>query len=102
MTITGLVKQIFYQETKGNFTFRNCWITIPGEYPQTIELQASGQKLNLFDNLKVGQEITAHVNLKGKEWNGKVFHSFGVWKIEAGVTTQPAQEVATSKDDLPF
>lgn len=107
LTITGVVKQIFAAETKGTFTFRNMWITTEAgtQYPQTVEVQCSGQKLNLFDNLQPGREVTAHVNLRGKEYNGKVYHSFSAWKIDAStLVPDGAVPVAgeQSKDDLPF
>lgn len=111
LELKGRVKQLFPQETKGTFTFKNIWITTDGDtqYPQTIEIQVSGQKLNLLDNLKVGQDATFHVNLRGREYNGKIYHSFSAWKVEAStivaadVVAMPGEQNSdTLGSDLPF
>lgn len=93
MQLTGTVKKVHETETKGNFTFRKLWITTDGNtpYPQTIELQCN--KPELLNSLQPGQEVTCHINLRGREWekDGKVtvFHTLQVWKVEAAQATQP-------------
>lgn len=125
MEIKGVLKQIHPTVTNGNFESRKIWLTLDpqGQYPQTIELEAQQKNLNVFNSVSIGQWVTCHINLRGREWTNKegkvvVFNTLSVWKVEsAGKMAQPAaaisqqvpsepqqktaemQEVA---DDLPF
>ncbi len=46
-----------------------------GKYPQYITLQATGDKTSLLDGYKVGEEVEASFNLRGREWQDKHFNS---------------------------
>lgn len=120
MQITGKVKQVFPSETKGNFTFRVLWLAteLESQYPQILEIQAAGNKVSILDGLNEGDEVTCHLNLRGREWsnNGtvKVFNTIQTWKVDksaAGNTPQAAptaQQEPTEEatpgtvDDIPF
>lgn len=116
LTVNGIIKQVFPTETKNNFTFRVMWLTLDAgsQYPQVIEVQAAGQKTGIFDGLKEGDEVTCHINLRGREWtkDGKtsVFNTIQAWKVDKVQSTAPNQQapvqgqVSPSEvpDDLPF
>ena len=58
-----------------------------GQYPQVIQFQASQDKSELLDALKVGQQVEVFFNLRGREWTNpqnevKVFNTLDAWKIE--------------------
>ena len=84
------------------------------QYPEYIKFEAIGDKVNLFDNLAIGQEVEVFFNLRGRPWtdkNGKTayFNSLIVWKIKAGAQGSQPQYAppvdinsAPQDDDLPF
>jgi hypothetical protein len=57
------------------------------EYPEYRKLEVTQDKCALLDNIKVGQEITCQVNMKGRLWRNPqgieaCFNTDQVWKIE--------------------
>lgn len=115
MQITGTVHTVHEPVEKNNYTSRKLWLnTDEGtQYPQLIELEAGGAKVSLFDNLKQGDAVTLDVNLRGRQWNDKVFNSLSVWKVTKGAAATPAETPQVqaaqqpyngpgSVDDLPF
>ncbi len=47
-------------------------------------------KIATFTN---GEEVTVHINIDAREWQGKWFNSVTAWKVEKGGTvSQPTQE----------
>lgn len=107
MQIKGTVVQVHATEQKGNFTFRRLWLKIDEttQYPQTIELQASGQKVDILNNIQPGATITCDINLRGNEWNGKIFNTIQVWKVTSEVSTSANPHPAGGQDyndNIPF
>ena len=85
------------------------------QYPQHISFQATQDRCSLLDGVNVGDTVTVHFNLRGREWTSpqgeiKYFNTLEAWKIDrtaAGSTpSQPAEYAenipAQDKDDLPF
>jgi len=65
-------------------------------YPQTLKFEASQDKCDKLDSLKVGDEINLSFNLNGREWTDKtgkvqVFNTLAIWKFE--VLTASAPEI---------
>jgi len=61
----------------------------------------------MLDNLSIGQEVTAHVNLRGKEWKSptgevKYFNTIECWKLDVIGEVKPAPVVQEDFSDLPF
>jgi single-strand DNA-binding protein len=101
--VKGLIKVIgdTVQVTE-KFSKREIVITVEdAKYPQHITLQATGDKTALLDGCRVGEEVEASFNLKGREWQDKHFNSLEVWKIEV-LTAAPAHVPDNSTDDIPF
>jgi single-strand DNA-binding protein len=72
-----------------NFQKREAHIETESEskYPQIIAIEAQGEKVGLFDNLKPGDVADFAINLRGREWNSpqgetKVFNTIVAWKVE--------------------
>ena len=116
-TLKGEVKVI--SETKqvsDKFKLREFVVTDnSGQYPQTIQFQASQDKTELLDSIQAGQQVEVFFNLRGREWTNpqgevKVFNTLDAWKIQplnaggaAPTTTENAETfVAEGDDDLPF
>ncbi|WP_374166909.1 DUF3127 domain-containing protein [Arcticibacter sp. MXS-1] len=85
-------------------------------YPEYIKFEALQDKVNLFDNLKTGDQVEVFFNLRGRPWtdrNGKTayFNTLVVWRINtlsgaaaaAPEYAPPADfNSAPQDDDLPF
>jgi len=88
MEIKGIIKSISpTQRVSDKFTKRELVLTAdhatPYSYPVLIEVHQD--KCAALDTFRVGDEVTAHCNLKGREWNGpngvKVFNTITLWKL---------------------
>ena len=118
MKIQGKVKVIGQVQeigTKG-FKKRELVITVPDEkYPQHILVEFIQDKTALLDDVIVGQNITVHININGREWinpqgEAKYFNAIQGWKIEVDPKSQipqaPFEAVAElnakTPNDLPF
>ena len=98
MEIQGRIKQIFATESVGanGFQKRDLVITTEEQYPNDILIQFTQQRCDLLNNLKVGQNVRVHFNLRGREWTNqqgevKYFNTIEGWKIELIKTTNEAQ-----------
>lgn len=98
MEIKGQLKALQPIVERGEFKSRKVWITTDADtkYPQTVELEVSGNSIDIFDNVAIGATVVCHVNLRGREWQpaegpAKVFNTLACWRIEvAGQTAGPA------------
>lgn len=117
LTYTGMLKvKNEPVQVSEKFKKRDFVVTDNAQsYPQTILFQLTQDRCSLIDNAKVGDEITVHFLLKGREWKNpqgevKVFNSLDVFRIEtksSGATSEDAASssnnlVPTPDDDLPF
>jgi hypothetical protein len=83
--ISGTVETCLPLETfPSGFSKRVLVINTGGKYPQTIPVEFAKDKAELLSGLRKGQEITAHVNLRGNEHNGKYYASIQGWKLDKG------------------
>ncbi len=123
MEITGILKvkgetvQVSEKFKKREFVITDNTT----QYPQHLSIQLTQDKIGLLDKYNVGDEIKAHINLRGREWvdpkgDAKYFNSIEAWRIE-GAVIQSATEAYHAKnaaetantttpnnepDDLPF
>jgi len=113
MEVQGKIKVISDAETFGTFTKRSWVITTEDQYPQMIQLECHQDKTGLLDKFKVGDDVKASINLRGKEWINpegvaKYFNTIVSWRIEkAEAITPPLNDAPVSNDptpdeDLPF
>jgi hypothetical protein len=87
---TGKLHTIFEtKQVSERFTKREFVVELADnpKYPQTVLFQLTGDRCQLLDDLKVGDEVRIEFSLRGREWrspNGdvKYFNSLDVWKIE--------------------
>lgn len=89
-----------------------------GQYPQTIMFQAVQDRVDMLDQVKVGDMVEVVFFLRGREWtnpegNVKYFNSLDAWKVNKAAADgtpsgTPASAdnaetfVAEGDDDLPF
>lgn len=88
MEFKGNVKHIGQTEqVSEKFKKRDLVVTIEGQYPQHITVQATQDKVVMFDNLLPGDSVTCYINLRGREWVdakgvAKYFNTLECWKLE--------------------
>jgi hypothetical protein len=61
----------------------------------------------MLDNLSVGSEVIAHINLRGREWKNpegevKYFNTIECWKLDVTGEVVTAPKVQEDFSDLPF
>ena len=83
-------------------------------YPEHIKFEANQATCDKLDELRVGDNITVHFNLRGRAWKDKTgkdqyFNTLNVWKFDINQTApEPmvANNVLSNDDgessDLPF
>ena len=89
LTYTGILK-VKGKETKVSDRFKKREFVLSDNstsYPQTILFQLTQDRCPLIENVNVGDEVTVHFQLKGREWTNpkgevKVFNSLDVFKVE--------------------
>jgi len=108
ITIKGTVHHIGQTEEVGSkgFTKRLLVVHNGEQYDPTVPIEFKKDKCSLLDSLRVGQTVTVHTNIGGREYAGKYYPSLTGWKIEAGANVAaPVANHAPANsedDDLPF
>ena len=86
MEVTGIVHKIFEVQTlKKDFkkqeviikTFRNS----SDQYPQFVPIEFLKDNIDHLHGLVCGDEITVHINIKGREYNDKFYCSIEGWRV---------------------
>jgi single-strand DNA-binding protein len=88
--IIHTVKETEYRGAKG-FAVREL-IAILGsgdKYPQTVKFEVMGDKTTLLDDYHEGQKVRIHFDIRGREWQDKVFNSLVIWKITTDEENTP-------------
>src|ERR1051326_3946755 len=100
LTYTGVLKEKGKeQKVSDRFKKREFVLTDNSpSYPQTILFQLTQDRCSLLENYNVGDEITVHFQLKGREWRNpqgevKFFNSLDVFKVEK-VHSTPSNDVS--------
>lgn len=113
MEIVGKVTKIFDAQTfSSGFTKREVIVTTQEQYPQPLSIEFLQDKVNLVDNITVGDDIKVSINLRGREWTSpegvtKYFNSITGWRIEKqtanatmGQQLPPPQDFNAQVSDL--
>jgi hypothetical protein len=76
-------------------------------YPEFIKMEAIQDKVNLFDQVKVGDQVEVFFNLRGRPWtdkNGKTqyFNTLSVWRLNilGGAESAPASPAYAPQVDI--
>jgi hypothetical protein len=117
MQITGVIK-IKKDEQTVNDRFKKREFILTdnsSQYPQFISFQCTQDRCALLDQINVGDTVTVHFNIRGREWTSpqgeiKYFNTLEAWKLDRNApgSSQPAEHYesapigAQDKDDLPF
>lgn len=91
MELAGKVKLLFdTQEFASGFKKREFVVTTQEQYPQDVKFEVIKERIDMIDQLKVGDEVTVHFNIRGNEYQGKYFVNLQAWRIEKGTGTAPS------------
>lgn len=117
MELSGKIVQILAEQggttQRGNWRKREYILETGGNYPKKVCVVAWGDDIDQFD-LKMGEQVTASINLESREYNGRWYTDVKVWKVDRGGSqkTEPRKvdqvpDVTTfsadsSDDMLPF
>lgn len=89
MDITVVIKRIEDIKEVGEkkFKTRNVVVTTEEQYPQTLAVQFTQDRVNAVDIFNPGDKVKIAINLKGREWTNaagevSVFNTIEGWKIE--------------------
>lgn len=71
------------------------------EYPQYVQFQLTGNRVDKINDFKVGDEVKVDFSLRGREWTSpkneiRYFNSLDVWDL---IRIGDQQQAA---DDMPF
>src|SRR3990172_12410131 len=110
LTYTGILK-VKNPEVKVSEKFKKREFVLTdnaSSYPQTVLFQLTQDRCSLIENAKVGDEITVHFLLKGREWKNpqgeiKFFNSLDVFRIDlpkAGAGAENIQEPSFTNETL--
>jgi hypothetical protein len=87
--------------TKGAYTVYNYVLETGGQYPKPLAFEV----FNTDHGLRVGDTITAQVNLESREYGGRWYTSVKAYKVETQGGKAPAPRPAMEDiddSDLPF
>ena len=109
LTLIGTIKVLRTTEiVNDRFKKREIVITdnSNSEYPQHILMQATQDRCAILDQFYVGDNVTVHFNLRGREWTSpqgevKYFNTLEVWKIASnGMAKQAEQPTSQTAQDF--
>jgi hypothetical protein len=88
------------------FSKRSVVVEVPdGKYPQTLELEATGDRIAQLDVLSPGDVVTFHVNLRGREKKNQdgAFNSLDIWKLTVDAkAAKPNSPAFGDQNSIPF
>lgn len=88
MEVKGKVKVVNPEVVvSASFRKRELVVTTEEQYPQFILIEFAQDKCDLLNGLNVGDSVTVHINLKGREWinpqgEAKYFNQINGWKLD--------------------
>ena len=82
---------------------QNFVIDTGNQFNPDVCFSLFGDKVDLLNNFKEGQEVEVKFNVSSREFNGKYYHNLDAWFISGENNVKPAVENNIPEDDdLPF
>ena len=84
ITVEGTTIEVQETQTVGqnNFKKRLLVVKTDSQHPQELPIEFVQEKVGLLDNVKVGQKVKVHINLRGSKSGERWYPSIQGWKIE--------------------
>lgn len=102
--VEGKLHKIYPTEQKTqSFQTREFAIEImSGSYPQYIKFQLTQDKCGIIEEYKEGDMIKVYFDLRGREWQDKIFSNLNAWRIEkVGQQSSAMNAASTTMAELP-
>jgi hypothetical protein len=96
MEVTGTIKRILpVQNVSATFRKRELVVSTDEQYPQTIAIEFTQDKVDLLDRVREGEAVSVSINIRGREWTSpqgdvRYFVSLQGWRVQAGQAGAPA------------
>lgn len=101
MELTGTLITIGQVITfDSGFKKREFIIETPGEYKQKVKFELFKDKADSFSH-KEGEELKVLFDIRGTEWNDKVYNNLVAWKVEVVSGSKPV-DLQEDESSLPF
>lgn len=77
MKICGTIKKIFpVVQPSSTVKKQIIWLHIPHDkYPQTLDIEFLNKSIDQLKDTKEGEEVYVEIDLRGREYNDKIFKS---------------------------
>ncbi len=89
MDVQGTIYKVGeVQQISDKFRKREIVIRTGGEYPQLIGCQVTQDKCEMADQINIGDNVNASINLRGREWTNpkdgsvRYINTIEIWRIE--------------------
>jgi hypothetical protein len=102
MEIQGTIKHVGeIEQVSQSFKKRLLVVVTEDQYPQTLAVEFTQDKVGMIDDLTEGQEVTVAVNLRGREWispkgETRYFMTLNGWRV-GQPNAQPAAAQQTAE-----
>lgn len=102
MEVTGTVKRILpVQNVSATFRKRELVVTTDEQYPQTVAIEFTQDKVDLLDRVREGEAVSVSINIRGREWTSpqgdvRYFVSLQGWRVQGASAGAPAAQNAAS------
>lgn len=67
---------------KGEWTVKPYVLCTEGEHSKKVCFEVFGADRIIEFNLRVGDEVTVHLDIDAREYNGKWYNQVRAWKVE--------------------
>lgn len=88
MEVIGKVKLVNdLVSVSASFQKQELVVATDEQYPQFISINFVQDKTELLNNLRIGDDVKVHINLRGREWispqgETKYFNDIQGWRVE--------------------
>ena len=108
LEITGKVIAVL-EKRSGTSKSGNAWVTqeyvieTAEQYPKKCCFSLFGEEKIAVCNIKIGETITAHIDIDARQWENKWFNSISAWRIERAADSGAQAQEATQQmpNDVP-
>lgn len=85
LKIEGMVTQVLEEQSgtgrNGPWRKQEFILETTGEYPKQVCITQWGDKIDTF-NVQQGEQLTAHIDIQSREYNGRWYTDVKAWKVE--------------------
>lgn len=94
--INGKIVEICQPEegetANGKWKRQNIIIETFAQYPRKVSITISNDKVDI-SQYTVGSVVAAYLNVESREYNGRWFTDFRLWRLEPGTQTAPQNQI---------